>query len=128
MKKVLKYFLYVCFTRTGRINRAWWWLYTLLTRVLVFILYAISSEPFIIWAVAGFVLLYSDISATLKRFHDTNRSGWNLLWVLIPLFGALYILIVCGFFKGTDGENKYGAPSFLIDWDSCNNDTNKEEQ
>ena len=110
MKKSVEVFLYVCFSPTGRINRAWWWLYTLLTRLLVFVLYAISSEPFIVWVTASIVLLYSDISATVKRFHDTNRSGWNLLWTIIPIFGALYLLIVSGFFKGTDGENKYGAP------------------
>lgn len=56
----------------------------------------------------GVLLVYSLIVMSIKRFHDTNRSGWKGLWVLIPAFGVFYILIVCGFFKGTHGENKYG--------------------
>ena len=63
-------------------------------------------------------MIYPDISATIKRFHDTNRSGGNILWAIFPFFGALYILIICGFFKGIEGDNKYGEPSYLIeDWE-----------
>lgn len=80
-----------------------------------------QGDPFLAffnYAVLVLGLIYPSIVVTIKRFHDTNRSGYHMLWVLIPFFGALYILIVCGFFKGTDGKNKYGDPSFLIgDWE-----------
>ncbi len=56
------------------------------------------------------------IVVSVKRFHDTNRSGWHILLGLIS--AGIYLLIVCGFFKGTDGENKYGDPSSLIEKDS----------
>ena len=119
MKKVFQYFLYVCFSPTGRINRAWWWLYALLAAVLRFLVVSVLSQgdPFLAFFnffVVDVAFIYPGIVVSVKRFHDTNRSGWHMLWVLIPFFGALYILIVCGFFKGTDGENKYGDPSYLI--------------
>ena len=109
MKKVFQYFLYVCFSPRGRINRAWWWLYALFTAVLRFAVVGVLSQgdfslaSFI--SLFGFtavdvVLIYPGIVVSVKRFHDTNRSSWHMLWVLIPFFGALYILIVCGFFKG----------------------------
>ena len=47
----------------------------------------------------------------MKRLHDTNRSGVHLFLILVPFFGALYLIIVCGFLKGMEGENKYGMPS-----------------
>ena len=73
------------------------------------------------------ILTYPSIVVCVKRFHDTNRSGFNILWMLIPTLGALYILIVCGFFKGTEGKNKYGEPSYLIgDWDSFTPQKNTE--
>jgi uncharacterized membrane protein YhaH (DUF805 family) len=45
-----------------------------------------------------------------KRLHDLNRSGWNILVVLIPLVGQLTYLVLifaCFFVKGT-GPNQYG--------------------
>ena len=47
----------------------------------------------------------------MKRLHDTNRSGVHLFLILVLFFCAMYILIVCGFLNGTEGENKYGMPS-----------------
>lgn len=129
MKKVFDYFFYVCFSTTGRINRAWWWLYTTISisvKVVSYILVfsvTIVPENFILFYLLfiiglGIMLIYTDILAAAKRFHDTNRSAQNLYWFFLPFFGVLYIFSVCGFFRGTDGENKYGEPSFLIDWTS----------
>ena len=56
------------------------------------------------------VTLIPSFSVTIRRLHDINKSGWNLLWMLIPLFGAVYIIIL-NIIKGTDGDNKYGVPS-----------------
>ena len=135
MKKVFKYFLYVCFSPRGRINRAWWWAYTVL-----YVLYrsatilSIVKSPSPVEALdrliffdilVGVLLIYPSIVVSVKRLHDTNRSGWHVLLGLISM--GIYILIVCGFFKGTDGENPYGDPSSLIDWDSFN-DTNTQEK
>ena len=60
--------------------------------------------------VYNLVLLIPSFSVTIRRLHDINKSGWNLLFMLIPLFGAVYIIIL-NILKGTDGDNKYGAPS-----------------
>ena len=127
MKKVLKYFFYVCFSPTGRINRAWWWLYISLFTVFHKVLDDTAldnigeyGQTLFFWSfclVLG--MTYSLILVCIKRFRDTNRKGWNMLWGLIPAFGVLYIFIVCGFFKGTQGKNTYGEPSSLIGaWDS----------
>lgn len=72
---------------------------------------------------------YIQIPVIVKRLHDTNRSGWNVLWYMIPMIlsgwfsvsfsslsrllsltGFLYLLIVCGIFKGNPEPNKYGNP------------------
>jgi uncharacterized membrane protein YhaH (DUF805 family) len=44
----------------------------------------------------------------VRRLHDTGRSGWNLLLALIPLIGAI-ILLVYFFQDSAVGENKYGV-------------------
>ena len=44
----------------------------------------------------------------VKRWHDRGRSGWWLLFALIPIIGQLWAIIECGFLAGTRGGNKYG--------------------
>ena len=41
--------------------------------------------------------------------HDLNKSGYNVLWALIPILGYLYIATIGFFLKGTEGSNDYGS-------------------
>lgn len=53
-----------------------------------------------------FVLIPS-LAVSIRRLHDTNRSGWWLLIALIPIVGAI-VLIVFALLDSTPGHNKYG--------------------
>ncbi len=55
----------------------------------------------------GFISLYSYASVWIKRLHDLDKSGWDLLWMFVP-FGGLYLFIICGFQLGTQSPNHYG--------------------
>jgi len=44
----------------------------------------------------------------VKRYHDRDKSGWWVLIIFLPVIGALWYLIECGFLRGTDGNNAYG--------------------
>jgi len=46
------------------------------------------------------------VSVGVRRMHDTNRSGWNILWILIPVIG-IFIIPSPGT-SGTVGPNNYG--------------------
>jgi uncharacterized membrane protein YhaH (DUF805 family) len=39
------------------------------------------------------IFLIPSIAAATRRLHDTNRSGWWLLLVIIPYIGLLAIVI-----------------------------------
>ena len=57
----------------------------------------------VVWAFNNLPLL----SAGVRRFHDMNKSGWTVLWALIPIIGALIVLgMLAG--DGTKGKNKFG--------------------
>ena len=105
----------------GRANRSEFWYFTLFFFIFLTITYFIDvsflgwdpMDPTSIGVVStayNLVLLIPSFSVTIRRLHDINKSGWNLLWLLIPLFGAVYIIIL-NILKSTDGDNKYGAPS-----------------
>jgi uncharacterized membrane protein YhaH (DUF805 family)/ribosomal protein L40E len=52
-------------------------------------------------------VLIPGLAVSVRRLHDTNRSGWWLLVVLIPLVGAIVLLVLYAQ-DGQPGENQYG--------------------
>ena len=48
------------------------------------------------------------LAVTVRRLHDTGRSGWYMFISLIPLIGAIMLLIAL-FSEGTRGGNEYGS-------------------
>jgi uncharacterized membrane protein YhaH (DUF805 family) len=107
------------FSFQGRIPRRIYWAISIALAVIFYV-------PQIIMAVAGdnttIVLLMSVIilimaipgiwiglGASVKRWHDRNKSGWWVLIGLIPIVGAIWTLVECGCLRGTEGPNEYGA-------------------
>ena len=88
-----------------RASRSLFWLVTL-----VFNAFALLSVQFLhgqlMYLFLGFILFFQ-IYFIVLRLHDINRSGWNALWLLIPIIGwgiSLYYLTR----KGQEGHNYYG--------------------
>ena len=57
-----------------------------------------------IWSLATFL---PSLAVAVRRLHDIGRSGWWLLLVLLPLIGAI-ILIVWFATRGTPATNAHG--------------------
>ena len=55
-------------------------------------------------------VLCPSVCLNIRRLHDVDKSGWWLLLMLVPLanFYAMYLI---WFKKGTEGSNRFGAPS-----------------
>lgn len=66
-----------------------------------------SWQPQPITGIFMLATLLPNISATVRRLHDTGRSGWWYWIVLIPMIGII-VLLVFAASKGTDGDNDYG--------------------
>ncbi len=106
------------FSFNGRINRSGWWFYFVCAPALHAFLVAIIqiahngrySEFTSMFVLLFLPLLFVDIAVCVKRFHDLADSGWFVLFGLIPIFGWCYIIVVCGFLKGTDDDNEFGPP------------------
>ena len=113
---------YYLFSFRGRINRFEFWL----AGVIQFICFAVlvivlnpwvthnSTAVQIVFLPAGFACMYlyfhSTAAIAVKRVHDCGLSAWHLLYAVIPIVGSLILLFQCGFGKGNDSENPYGAP------------------
>lgn len=68
---------------------------------------AMTSVLNIVLMVFYLVTLWPMLAISAKRWHDRDKSGWWTLISLVPIIG-LWMLIECGFFKGTRGPNRFG--------------------
>ena len=97
-------------TFSGRARRAEYWWFTLFA-LIVYVLAALvdsASGSQVATIVAIVALILPSIAVAVRRLHDTGRSGWWWLLVLIPIVGPI-VLIVFAATEGTHGENEYGA-------------------
>jgi len=53
------------------------------------------------------ITLIPNLALGFRRLHDTNRSAWWLLIGLVPLAGAV-VLLVFYLMPSTPGDNNYG--------------------
>lgn len=50
----------------------------------------------------------SGLMAGIRRLHDTDRSGWNVCWALLPVIGWIYLIyLYCQ--PSDEEENAYGV-------------------
>jgi uncharacterized membrane protein YhaH (DUF805 family) len=55
----------------------------------------------------GLVVLIPGIAVSVRRLHDTGRSGWWLLIGIVPIIGVI-VLFVFMVQDSQPGENQYG--------------------
>lgn len=65
----------------------------------------------VVAGVFGLAMFIPGIAVSVRRMHDIDKSGWQLLWSFVPLVG-LIILIIFMAKQGTTGPNRFGpAPA-----------------
>lgn len=88
---------------TGRARRSEYWWFYLLTVIVGCVVVWLPVVP-ILWSLAIFI---PSLAVGVRRLHDIGKSGWNMLFLLIPLVGV--ILLIIWFCKDSDpGTNEYG--------------------
>ena len=95
----------------GRASRPafwWWFLFGIIVSIVANILDVIAGTT-IIGVLIGLGLLLPNLSVSIRRLHDTDRSGWWILIGLIPVIGWI-VLIVFYVQEGTAGDNSHGPP------------------
>ena len=98
---------------SGRARRREYWMFSLAIIIVTAVLSILSQIPIIglLFAIVsglfGLAILIPSIAVSIRRLHDTNRSGFMLLLCLIPLVGFIIVLYFA-IQEGTQGENQYG--------------------
>ena len=97
-------------TFSGRSSRAaYWWFYLFGILVLLGTLiidYALGTGG-IIYALGALALLLPNLAVLVRRLHDAGHSAWWLLIGLLPLIGAIVLLVFT--LQGSDAPNQWGS-------------------
>ena len=94
----------------GRASRSEFWWFQLGYYLLAFA--ATFIDGILGMSIIGLIVVLGSllpaIGVTVRRLHDTDRSGWMILIALIPLVGAI-LLLVWTISDGQPMDNQYGA-------------------
>ena len=101
---------------SGRAQRQEYWMFTLFNIIITLVLFIIAGviATALEIAAAGLLpnlytlaVLLPGIAVTVRRLHDTGRSGWWLLIAFVPFIGAI-VLLVFYVQDSQPGENQFG--------------------
>ncbi len=107
----------------GRARRSEFWWFNLISTLIYMVPYTILVVTMIdssgdmdngtiqvlssILGFYGLAVFVPSLAVTVRRLHDTGRSGWNVLWSILPLIGSV-ILLIYFFTDSQPGANEYG--------------------
>jgi uncharacterized membrane protein YhaH (DUF805 family) len=101
---------YADFRGRARRSEYWYWTLAVILAYVVCVILTLASRPLglILYILLALGALIPGLAVSVRRLHDTGRSGWWILIGLVPLVGAIILLV----FMCTDsqpGSNAHGA-------------------
>lgn len=95
---------------SGRASRKEYWMFVLFN-IIFFIITIVLDNMLdgtgIIFFIYALVLFLPSLAVTIRRLHDTDRTGWWALLSFIPIGDLVLLVFMC--LEGTVGENRFGA-------------------
>jgi uncharacterized membrane protein YhaH (DUF805 family) len=104
----------------GRAHRTEYWMFTLfyfiiwfVLAILAAILGAVINETLSlivlgILAIFLFATIIPVLAVSVRRLHDTGRSGWWFLINFVPIVSLVFLVFTL--LESTPGDNEYGPP------------------
>ena len=106
---------YATFRGRARRSEYWWWTLAVILGEIVSAVIDVSTGlnypglPYgAVYSLFALAVFIPGLAVLFRRLHDTGRSGWNILWVLIPLVGSIVLIVFCCF-DSDPYTNAYGA-------------------
>jgi uncharacterized membrane protein YhaH (DUF805 family) len=102
---------------SGRARRKEYWMFALFNFIFLIAAMIIDNVagttagelPYgLFYCLYAFAVLIPGLAVAVRRLHDVGKSGWMILITLIPIIGAIWLLVLMLTDSNT-GENEYGA-------------------
>mgnify|MGYP003612513155 FL=1 len=105
----------------GRASRKEFWAVMLFSVLISFALqllytlgFAISDNlglllalPFVIFSLG---MVIPQLAVSVRRLHDTDKSGWWLVLSFIPIFGTIALIVLFSL-ASSESDNRFGEPA-----------------
>ena len=101
---------------SGRARRKEYWYFYLFNAIFAFVIGLIDRvighqiEGLglgLLGCIYSLAVFVPTLAVSVRRLHDIGKSGWNYLFILIPLVGAI-LLLVWFFTEGKHESNQWG--------------------
>ena len=100
----------------GRARRSEYWYFVLFNGIFSIVaivldnILGLASRELgygVLYGVYSLAMIIPNLAVSVRRLHDVGKSGWFLLIALIPIVGAIWLLVL--YFTDSDfGSNKWG--------------------
>jgi uncharacterized membrane protein YhaH (DUF805 family) len=94
----------------GRARRKEYWMFFLFNIIICLVLSLLQLILHIhplLTELYSLAILLPSLAVSVRRLHDTGKSGWWILIGIIPIIGCIILLIFyCS--NGDENNNKYG--------------------
>ncbi len=93
---------------TGRARRKEYWMFILFYLIFYISMIVLDSimGTMVLTPILALVLLVPSISVAARRLHDTGRSGWWQLIIIIPIIGSIALILFLA--MDSHEKNEYG--------------------
>jgi uncharacterized membrane protein YhaH (DUF805 family) len=94
----------------GRARRQEYWMFVLFNIIFAIVAGALDAALGTWGAIGGLyglAMLIPGLAVSVRRLHDTGKSGWMLLIGLIPVIGTIWLIVLL-VTDSTSGNNEYG--------------------
>ena len=97
------------FVLEGRASKSEFWWFQLIWVVSYLATIIFENNESVVFFFFGIIIIIAIplFTVGIRRLHDTNKSGFNVLWSFLPFIGGIVVLaFMIG--DGTKGKNQYG--------------------
>lgn len=63
--------------------------------------------PFLVLCLYSLAVFIPNLAVSVRRLHDSDRSGWWILIAFVPFIGGIWLLVLY-LIGGTPGPNRFG--------------------
>jgi uncharacterized membrane protein YhaH (DUF805 family) len=100
----------------GRARRTEYWMFSLFCFIIMLVATALDNilgTKFegnyygLLYALCTLALCIPSLAVSVRRLHDIGKSGWMFLISLIPIVGAIWLIVLMAT-EGNHGANAYG--------------------
>ena len=106
----------------GRATRKEYWMPVLFNFIISIILNMLSSAINVdsvvsLSGIFSIVVFIPNLTIFIRRMHDINKSGWNILWTLLPIIGWIIMFVyLCK--ETVDEDNRYSKDEIIEDFEA----------